>query len=122
MATDTLFEQIREEIPGAIAAAVGSVEAGKPFTAKAWGSVDPATVERPLRELLASWHAMYSGLGGAVDFGSNDEVLISASRGYVLARIHHDSGRFVAVFLSADGNVGYLRFRLRDYLRRAMSA
>jgi hypothetical protein len=33
--------------------------------------------------------------------------------------VHHDKGRYVAVTLSASGNIGYLRFRMRDYLRAA---
>lgn len=120
MAADGLFEQIRDEIPGAVAGIVGSVDGGR-FQSRSWGGLDPATVEGPVRALVKAWHEVYEGLGGAVDFGSNDEVLMSATRGYLLVRLHHGSGRFVGVLLSADGNIGYLRFRMRDYLRRAMA-
>ncbi|MEQ1568103.1 MAG: hypothetical protein ABMA64_20860 [Myxococcota bacterium] len=120
MAVDQLFDSIRDEIPGVIAAVVGSVRGG-PLAVRRWGAIEPAAVEQPLRQLVSSWHQMYEGLGGPVDFGSNDEVLISASRGYVLIKVHHGSGTFVGVFLSADGNIGYLRFRLREYLRLAMA-
>lgn len=118
---EALFGQIRDEIPGATAAVVGSVEGGA-LSSQSWGGLDPKSVEASLREIVKSWHRMYAGLGGAVDFGSNDEILISATKGYLLVKLHHDSGRFIGVFLSADGNIGYLRFRMRDYLRRAMSA
>lgn len=120
MAAQILFERIREEIPGAQAAAIGSVREGT-FVTRRWEDHDLGPLERPLRELVRAWTEMYEGLGGPVDFGSNDEVLVSASRGYLLVRVHHASGRFVAVLLSADGNIGYLRFKIRDYLRAALA-
>ena len=118
MALDGLFDLIRDEIPGAAAAVVGSVSGA--LHTRTYKGVDPASVEAPLREIVGAWHHLYAGLGGPVDFGSNDEVLISASRGYLLLKVHHDSGRFIGVFLSADGNIGYLRFRMREYLRRVL--
>jgi predicted regulator of Ras-like GTPase activity (Roadblock/LC7/MglB family) len=120
VASPSLFEQIRDEIPGATAAVVGSIGGGG-LQSEAWGALDPNPVSAHLRGLVEAWDQCYRDLGGAVDFGSNDEVLISASRGYLLIKVHHDSGKFVGVFLSADGNIGYLRFRMRDYLRRAMA-
>lgn len=121
MAIEQLFAQIREEIPGVIGAATGSFD-GSSYQAQGWGSLDIPGARAPLCAMVKGWHDTYQTLGSVVDFGSNDEVLISASKGYLLVKANHDKSKFVAVFLAASGNIGYLRFRMREYLRVAVSA
>ena len=118
MNAEQLLDLIHAEIPGVTGAVVGATEDG-PFHARTWSRTDPGTIREELVDMVRSWRRAYETLGGALDFGSNDEILVSASRGYLLMRVHHDSGRFVAVLLSASGNLGYLRFRVRSYLRSA---
>ncbi len=117
MNAEQLLELIHTEIPGVTGAAVGSIDAGS-FSARAWGT-DLVPLRADLVAMVNAWRGAYDALGGPVDFGSNDEILVSASKGYLLVRVHHGSGRFVAVLLSASGNIGYLRFRVREYLRAA---
>lgn len=109
-----IFDEMREELPGYTGALYGSTDGG---VHEATGTLDDADVRRHLAALASAWHGTYAALGGPVDFGSNDEVLVSASKGYVLLRVHHASGRFLAVALGPSGNIGYLRFRLRNWLR-----
>lgn len=111
-----LFDQIRAEIPGYLGAAYGTID-GSNFQSHTTGELDLAHIRGPLAGLMTAWHQSYEGLGGAVDFGSNDEVLMSASRGFILVRMNHSKKRFVAVALKASGNLGYLRFRLRGWLK-----
>lgn len=118
MALEGLFHQIREEIPGYLAAAAGSFD-GASFSSD--GSSELLASKDALVGLVRMYHALYQGLGANIDFGSNDEVLISASRGFLLIRANHDRTRFVAVQLAASGNIGYLRFRMREYLRKVVA-
>lgn len=110
-----LFTLIRDEIPGYAGAAFGTFEAGGLET----DGKELEDVSADLQGIARSWHQTWKDLGGAVDFGSNDELLVSASKAYLLFKLNHEKGRFVVVRLRADGNIGYLRFRMRDYLRRA---
>lgn len=77
-----------------------------------------AEKSKMLPALVARYHAVYEGLGGKIDFGGNDELLISASRGYLMIRADHASRQFVGVLLKSSGNLGYLRFRMRNYLKQ----
>lgn len=120
-AMERLLQQVREEIPGVTGVAVGTFD-GATWASRSWGSLDVASARAPLAALVRSWHETYEAVGGAVDFGSHDEILVSASKGYLLVRASHDRARFVAVFLEASGNIGYLRFRMREYLRVAAAA
>lgn len=115
-----LFQRIHDEIEGADAAATGSLREGT-FAAQRWGTLDVSELGRAVRELVHAWTELYAGLGGAVGFGSDDEIVACASRGTLLVRVHHASGRYVAVVLSDRGNLGYLRFRMRDYLRAVLA-
>lgn len=118
---ETLFKRMEEEMPGYVAAAVGTLEPGGSFASHVAGDLDLAEVRDPLVRMLTSYSELYRGLGGALDFGSGDELLISASRAYLLVKVAHDRKRFVAVLLSSNGNIGYLRFRMREYLRMALN-
>lgn len=120
MSTNDLFARMREEIPGFTAAAAGSYENDGYATTTTSGKLDLAEVRPALRALVAAFDAVHKGLGGAMELGSNDELLLSASRGYLLIKVNHERRRFVAVLLESSGNIGYLRFRMRDYLRRAV--
>lgn len=122
MATHDLFSRMREEIPGLTAAAAGSFDTESFATWSAGAHQDLGEVRTALRILVGGYDALYAGLGGAMEFGSGDELLISASRGYLLVKVSHERRRFVAVLLESSGNIGYLRFRMRDYLRRAMES
>ena len=114
-----LAQQVHTEIPGVTAVAFGGVRGGS-FHTQSWGaSAAPEGLRTDLEAIVRAWNTAYADLGGPIDFGSNDEILISASKGYLLIKVHHDSGRYVAVILSASGNIGYLRFKMRDYLRAA---
>lgn len=117
MAFEALFEQIAQEIPGYHGSVAGSFD-GAMYVTHGAGAAELSASRDSLLGLVRAWGSAYPGLGGVVDFGSNDEILISASKGFLLLRLHHDKQRFVAVHLAASGNVGYLRFRMREYLRR----
>jgi hypothetical protein len=117
MAADPLFAQIREEIPGYAAAAAGSFD-GSLYWSHGGGDFDLAPARDAVLALVRAYHSTYEGLGGKIDFGSNDELLATASRGYLFVRVDHPRQRFVAVALKASGNIGYLRFRMREYLRQ----
>lgn len=109
-----LFAMVKDEIPGYNGAAFGTLD-GSGFEAD---GADMPSVGADLASIARSWHQTWRDLGGAVDFGSNDDVLISATKGYLLIKVNHDKQTFLAVALKANGNIGYLRFRMRDYLRR----
>lgn len=117
MAFDGLFEQIAQEMPGYTGAAAGSFD-GAMFVTHGSGAAELTHARDGLLGVVRSWEAAYQSLGSVVDFGSNDEVLVSASKGFLLFRLNHDKQRFVVVHLAASGNIGYLRFRMREYLRR----
>ncbi len=108
------FDEMRDELPGYAGALHGSTD-GRVH--EAHGSLDDKDVRAHLAALAAAWHRAYEALGGAVDFGSNDEVLVSASKGYVLLRVSHADGRYLAVALGPTGNIGFLRYRIRAWLR-----
>lgn len=112
-----LFALIKDEIPGYSGATIGNLD-GSGFEAD---TGDLSTVGPDLAAMARSWHQTWKDLGGAVDFGSNDDLLISASKGYLLIKVAHDRQRFLAVALHANGNIGYLRFRMREYLRRTLA-
>lgn len=118
MSPDELFSRIAEEMPGYLAAATGSLEAGASFQAHSTGSIDLTEKRESLLQMIRSYDDTYLGLGGSIDLGSNDEILITASRVYLLIKVDHDQQQFLAVMLAASGNIGYLRFRMRDYLRQ----
>ncbi len=113
---EQLFRTIEEEIPGYLAAAAGSLD-GAGFSTHSAGDLDLAEGREPFLQMIRSYDALYRAMGGAIDLGSNDEVLITASRVYLLIKVDHGAQRFVAVLLGSSGNIGYLRFRMRDYLR-----
>lgn len=115
---DELFSRILEEIPGYLAAAAGSVGGQGGFYSHAKGSIDLAEQRDALVQMVRGYMDAYQGLGGAIDLGSNDELLITASRAYLLIKVDHGQHRFLAVLLNSSGNIGYLRFRMRDYLRQ----
>lgn len=116
MPTHPMFEQIQGEIPGYAAAAIGNLKTGR-FVSHGLPGFDLLPLREVLLGQLSASDSLYEGLGGTIDFGSNDEVLLAASKGYLLARIQHDRKSFVVVQLKASGNLGYLRFKMRDYLR-----
>ena len=116
MDTGNLFERMREEIPGFLAAAVGDTGGGMWRSAGAAGH-DLEASREGIRAMALAWQKVYAELGGRVDFGAHDELLATATRGYLLVQLDHGSGRFVAVHLDSDGNIGYLRFRLRAWLK-----
>lgn len=109
-----LFAMIKDEIPGYNGAAFGALD-GSGYEAD---GADMNAVSGDLCSIARSWHQTWKDLGGAVDFGSNDDVLVSATKGYLLVKVNHDKQTFLVVALKANGNIGYLRFRMRDYLRR----
>ena len=119
MSIDGLFAQIQEEIPGYAGAVVGNLD-GSGYNAHTSADYDLASLNRAIPQLLRSYTEVYEGLGGPIDFGSNDELLISATRGYLLVKISHEKKRFVGVLLKSSGNLGYLRFRMRHYIRQAV--
>lgn len=108
------FDEMKVELPGYAGAGFGTLD-GRAIHVD--GMLAPPEVLKDLAAIAESWARTYDALGGAVDFGSNDEVLISATKGYVILRVHHPSRRFLAVALGASGNIGYLRFRMRGWLR-----
>ena len=116
MDTSVLFERMREEIPGFLAAAVGDTGGGT-WRSSGVAGHDLEASREGIRAMAVAWQKVYAELGGRVDFGSHDEVLATATRGYLLVQVDHGSGRFVAVHLDSDGNIGYLRFRLRAWLK-----
>ncbi len=116
---DRLFARIREEMPGYLAAASGSIESGGSFTTHHTGHLDLAEARDGLVRMISGFAQTYNALGGRVDLGSNDEVLLTASRAYLLIKVDHASGRFLAVLLSSDGNIGYLRYKMRAWIRDA---
>ena len=118
MVLSQLFQIIQEEIPGYIDAAVGRLDG----TAFSSGNGELLESREQLLLLARDFVATYNALGGPIDFGSNEELLITASRGYLVLRIDRSKGIFVVVQLSSNGNVGYLRFRVRKYLRDAARA
>lgn len=115
---EKLFASIEEEMPGYLAAAGGSVASEGGFWSHSLGSIDLAEQRDALIRMVQGYVTLYEGLGGAIDLGSNDEILITASRIYLLIKIDHAHKRFLAVSLDSNGNIGYLRFRMREYLRR----
>lgn len=114
---DRMFARIREEMPGYLSAASGSIEAGGGFATHHTGALDLGEAKEALQRMVGAYAQTYAALGGRVDLGSNDEVLITASRAYLLIRVDHGSGRFLAVLLSSSGNIGYLRHKMRQWLR-----
>lgn len=117
MDLDVLFSRIVEEMPGYLAAAAGSLKPGSKFYSHSSGRLDLADTQDRILKLVQDYVGIYDDLGGAIDFGSNDEILITASHVYLLIKIDHNSQRFIAVLLGSNGNIGYLRFRMRNYLR-----
>ncbi len=118
---EELFASIEEEIPGYVASAGGAVDLQGGFWSHSRGAIDLAEQRDALIRMAQDYATLYEGLGGAIDLGSNDEMLVTASRIYILIKVDHAHQRFLAVALDSSGNIGYLRFRMRDYLRR-MSA
>lgn len=118
---DRLFSAMRDALPAFKGAAIGSLDQPEDVV---WHDAGAALHEgkAEVLALLDRWRAGYEALGGRVDVGSDDEILISASRLYLLARIDHDSGVFVLVALGSQGNIGYLRFLIRGWLRAAKGA
>jgi predicted regulator of Ras-like GTPase activity (Roadblock/LC7/MglB family) len=117
MELDELFSRIVEEMPGYLAAAVGSFDSERDFYSHTTGDIDLSYMRNTIPKMVQNYADIYNGLGGAIDLGSNDEILITASRVYLLIKLNHERHQFVAVLLSSSGNIGYLRFRIRDYLR-----
>lgn|GEM_PF-2063223 len=113
----TFFRTLEDEMPGFRSAAVGQLDQPGQLTVHAVGdlSLDEASAE--LSAMVGGFVGTYAALGGRIDLGSNDELLVSASKGYLLVKVDHRSKRFVAVLLSSSGNIGFLRFRLRAMLR-----
>ena len=114
---DAIIDDLRAGLPGFQGAALGRLD--HPDEVR-WtdAGFDLAEAAEPLLDLLTAWQRAYDALGGRVDVGSEDEVLVSASKGYLLARIDHRTRWFVLVSLGSSGNVGFLRYRLRAVLKR----
>lgn len=110
-------EDLRSGLPAFVGAALGRLDDPDGIR---WIDGDAALQDaaQPLITMLEAWQQAYSALGGRVDVGSEDEVLISASRLYLLARVDHRTRHFVLVGLGSEGNVAYLRYRLRGLLKR----
>lgn len=119
---DKLFETISEEMPGYLAAAAGSLGPGGAWRAHHEGNHDLSEARAPLFAMVSAYAETYTALGGGVDVGANDEVLISASRVYLLIKVDHRARRFLAVLLSSSGNIGYLRFKMRTWIRDVVAA
>jgi hypothetical protein len=119
MNSAALFSLLRLEIPGYAGTVFGNIDGTSLYT-DGYPGEEGAAVGRALAGLARGHHALYQELGGAMDFGSNDEVLVTASRGFLLLRLHHERKRFIGVQLHASGNIGYLRFRMREYLRMVL--
>ncbi len=109
------FSELREVMPGYRAAAVGRLD-DQLFVADEQAPRSLAGMRGALLELARGQRAVYDELGGVLDFGAADELLMSANRGYLLLKIHHASGVWVAVWLGAEGNIGYLRVWMRRFL------
>lgn len=118
---NALFERIEDEIPGYLSAAVGSIRGGGTMAFHAAKGLSLSEGEEPLGRVARAFADLYEALGGRVDMGSNDDLLVTASRGYILVKLDHGSGRFIAVLLSSSGNIGFLRFQIRAYLRDLVS-
>ena len=118
MELDVLFARIVEEMPGYLAAAAGSLKPGSIFYSHSSGNIDLADTQDRILKMVQDYVGIYEDLGGAIDFGSNDEILITASHVYLLIKVDHNRQRFIAVLLGSNGNIGYLRFRIRNYLRQ----
>jgi predicted regulator of Ras-like GTPase activity (Roadblock/LC7/MglB family) len=119
MSQEALFAQIQEEIPGYAGTVVGNLD-GSGYASHSVGDQDLAALKQAIPQMLRTYHEVYEGLGGPIDFGSNDELLMSATRGYLLVKVNHEKKRFVGVLLKSSGNLGYLRFRMRNYIKQAV--
>ena len=108
------FQEMKSELPGYAGALFGTLD-GRAIHQD--GSLADPDAVADLSALAGTWERAYQNLGGSVDFGSNDELLLSATKAYIIVRVHHPSKRFLAVALGASGNIGYLRFRMRGWLR-----
>jgi len=115
MDTQTVFHQMQTELPGYEAAAIGTLGGSTQFHKEGAHGLDD--LGPALGELIQAHANAYEGLGGRVDFGSDDELLLSASRGSVVVRLDHSRGTFLAVQLGSSGNLGYLRYRMRGWLK-----
>lgn len=115
---DALFALIQEEIPGYAGAVVGNLD-GTGYTCHSIDDMGFASLNMLIPTLVRTYSEVYEGLGGAIDFGSNDELLLSATKGYLLFKVNREKKRFVGVLLKSSGNLGYLRFRMRHYIRQA---
>jgi len=113
-----LFAQIEREMPGYLSAAIGSLDNSSAMSVHAAGGLSLDEAAAPLVAMVKAYTDTYEALGGRIDMGSNDEVLISASKGYLLIKVDHRSRRFIAVLLSSNGNIGFLRFQLRTWIRK----
>ncbi len=111
------FARLEQEMPGFLSAAVGHLDRPGELTVHTAGGLSLGEAEAELGAMVAGFAATYEALGGRIDLGSNDELLVSASKGYLLAKVDHRSRRYVAVLLSSSGNIGFLRFQLRGFLR-----
>ncbi len=111
------FASLEKEMPGFLSAAVGSLDQPGQLTVHTVGGLSLEEGAKELTAMVDGYVRTYAALGGRIDLGSNDELLMSASKGYLLAKVDHRSRRFVAVLLSSSGNIGFLRFRLRGILR-----
>ena len=118
---DQLFEEMKDALPAFKGAAIGSLDDPDGVI---WHDAGAALHEGAdaVLALLGDWRTAYDNLGGRVDVGSDDEILVSASRLYLLARLDHDSGSFVLVALGSSGNIGYLRVLVRGWLRTVKGA
>jgi hypothetical protein len=111
----SIFSAMQAELPGYEAAAIGKLQGGVQFHREGRHGLDD--LGPALTELIQAHHKAYEGLGGRVDFGSDDELLLSASRGSLVVRLDHQKGAFIAVQLGSSGNLGYLRYRMRGWLK-----
>lgn len=111
-----IFAGLADIMPGFRAAAAGRLDRSD-FVHAATDGASLAPLRGALESLAASQRAVYDELGGMLEFGAADELLMSANRGYLLLKIHHPTGLWIAVWLGGGGNIGYLRL----WLRRALS-
>ena len=68
-----------------------------------------------LLALGGAWRAQHTLPLIAVT-GSNGKTTVTQMIAAIL-RVHHPSKRFLAIALGGSGNIGYLRFRMRNWLK-----
>jgi predicted regulator of Ras-like GTPase activity (Roadblock/LC7/MglB family) len=115
VAIENVFARFSEEIPGYEAAVAAQLD-GTVLAAHAGGSLDlPAQAGR-LAAMASAYHEAYEGLGGIIEMGGNDEILVTTTKHYILIRPDHGRGVFLAIAIASSGNIGFLRLKMKRYL------